>query len=261
MYRALTFISILFSCSTQAGITINGTVTDRDGNPVTKCDVFFNEQKWITKDSVHATCNDKGEYQAEIDPGLYNSIYICDEEKYAKTALEFWGWNLNLQESQTIDAAFDTIEVYSLTTWASNGGSLTQFASFRPMRLQNSSATQKMTLVEANFYNKEVQGKNIAVLDVAPSMTAESIVATVDDQPLELLDYFWTYEKIDTCSMFPENIDTQQGCYMPMIIAQFKKLKMDAKQHTLKVRVIDSENGEIGEGITHFTPNESGYGF
>jgi hypothetical protein len=48
---------------------------------------------------------------------------------------------------------------------------------------------------------------------------------------------------------------------MPMIIAQFKKPKLKSGQHTLKVRLVDSDTKNIGEGITHFVSNKSGYGF
>lgn len=251
----------LFSQFSSAKITISGIVMDGKGKPVSKCDVFFNKQKWITDESVHVTCNQKGEYSAEIEPGLYNSMYVCDEDLYAKSKLEFWGWNLNLDKSEKIDVAFDTIEVYSLATWASNGGSNSIFASFRPMHLVNPTPQKRMQLTDKNFYVKEVEGKPLAIMDIAPKMTMESIKGSIDGKELDLLQYFWSYEKLDGCGSFPKNIDTKNGCYMPMIIAQFKKPKLKAGQHTLKVRVIDELTREIGEGITHFTSNESGYGF
>jgi len=240
----------LISFISHADITVKGTVTDVNGSPVSKCDVFFNLEKWITDDSVHVQCDDKGRYSASIPEGLYNSIYICDEEQYGKTALEFWGWNLNLTESQTIDAAFDTIEVFSLSTWSSNGGSYSMFASFRPMSLN-----------KVKHSNREVNGQTIAVWDITPAINSGSIKGFINEQPLNLLNYNWTYEKINSCNGFPKEIDTSNGCYMPMIIAQFKKPELVSGQHTLKVRLEDSSTGNIGEGITHFVSNKSGYGF
>ncbi len=261
--KLIVLFAVLMSVSftSQASITVKGTVFDGKGNLVTKCDVFFNKEKWITKESTHVTCNEQGQYTATIEPGVYNSLYICDEDKYAKTALEFWGWNLHLTESQTIDAAFDTIEVYSLSTWASNGGSNSLFASFRPMLLQNASATQKMQLKDDNFTYKTVNGRKIAVLDITPTLTPALIHGFVDDKSIELLDYFWSYEKVDNCGHFPKDFDVTKGCYMPMVIAQFRKPTLEAGQHTLKVRIFDQTSGEMGEGITHFTANKSGYGF
>ncbi len=245
----------------HSAITIEGTVLDGKGVPVSKCDVFFNKEKWITKESVHVTCNEHGQYTAQIEPGFYNSLYICDEDKYAKTALEFWGWNLNLTESQVINASFETIEVYSLSTWASNGGSNSVFASFRPMLLQNSSETQKMQLKKDNFIQKVVNGKKIAILNIAPELSDELILGFIDNKPIDLIDYFWTYEKLDGCGHFPKDFDLSSGCYMPMVIAQFRKPKLEQGQHTLKVKLTDQKSGQIGEGITHFTSNNSGYGF
>lgn len=249
--KYLVLITVLL-CSflTHASITIQGVVTDVNGLPVSKCDVFFNKEKWISDDSIHVKCDESGRYSAKIEAGLYNSIYVCDEEEYGKTALEFWGWNLNLTESQTIDAAFDTIEVFSLSTWTSNGGSNSIFASFRPMRLK-----------EVVYRNQEINGITVAVLDITPTITTNSIKGFIDDKVIELLNYNWTYEKVKVCNGFPKDIDISNGCYMPMIIAQFTKPKLAIGQHTLKVKVIDSATKNMGEGITHFVANKSGYGF
>jgi hypothetical protein len=195
-------------------------------------------------------CDENGRYSDKIEKGLYNYIYICDEEKYGKTALEFWGWNLNLTESQTIDAAFDTIEVYSLSTWASNGGSNSIFTSFRPMRLK-----------EVKYRNQEINDEIVAILDITPTINSNSINGFIDNQPIELVNYNWTYEKVNSCNGFPKDVDISNGCYMPMIIAQFKKPKLASGQHTLKVKLIDLMTKNIGEGITHFVSNKSGYGF
>jgi len=240
----------LISFGVQATITIEGVVTDVNGKTVSQCDVFFNSEKWITDESVHVQCDESGRYTANIEPGLYNSIYICDEEKYGKTALEFWGWNLNLIESQTINASFDTIEVFSLSAWASNGGSNSVFASFRPMSLN-----------KAKHYNLTVDGKKLAILDIGPNVVGESIKGFIDGKAITLVNYNWTYEKVGSCKGFPKDVDIQGGCYMPMIIAQFEKPIIESGQHTLLVRLTDSETNNIGEGITHFTSNKSGHGF
>lgn len=251
----------LTSFFSNASVTIKGTVVDGSGKPVSKCDIFFNKEKWISDDSVHVTCNEYGQYEAKIDAGHYNSMYVCDEDKYAKTALEFWGWNLNFTESQTLDVAFDAIEVFSLSAWASNGGSNSIFTSFRPMLLQNSSATQAMKLSGKNFYHKVVEGRQLAIFDISPTVSFDSIVGTLNSNPIELLSFFWSYEKMDSCKSFPKGFNLQNGCYMPMIIAQFKKPKLESGQHTLKIRLTDNVTKQMGEGITHLTSNKSGYGF
>ena len=114
----LDLLMILGSTMAEANqkITISGQVTDKTGNPVEQCDVFFNAKGWIDEDSVHVQCDANGNYIAEIDPGRYNSVYVCDEELYGKTKLEFWAWNVILEKSQTRNAQFDTVEVYSLST-------------------------------------------------------------------------------------------------------------------------------------------------
>lgn len=234
-------------------ITITGEVTDKHGKPVAKCDVFFNRTQWIKDDSVHVTCDENGVYTAQIEPGLYNSVYVCDEEQYGKTALEFWGWNLALTESQTLDARFDTLEVFSLSTWASNGGSNSVFASFRPMSLAKA---------KEPHYNTTKNGdKTIAVIDITPVVNAASIKGFIDDQPLTLLGFNWAYEKVPSCDGFPDSIDTSEGCYMPMLIAQFDKPDLAEGLHTLRVDLYDAKTGDFGQGVTSFTSNAFGLGF
>ena len=247
---AILFGTALSGAAHADTITITGTITDKAGNPVPRCDVFFNKEAWITDKSVHVQCDANGHYTAEIEAGLYNSFYVCDEEKYGKTALEFWGWNLNLNQSQTLDAAFDTLEVYSLSAWASNGGSNSILSSFRPMSLK-----------KPTYRNMELNGKTIAVMDITPTVNESSINGSLDGLPLKLVNYNWTYEKVASCGTTPDGINTENGCYMPMIIAQFQKPKMEAGQHTFKIRLSDAETGNIGEGITHFTSNSARLGF
>lgn len=246
-------ICLSFNAFASATITITGAVTDKFGKPVSKCDVFFNRTEWIKDESIHVTCDENGLYSAEIEPGLYNSVYVCDEEQYGKTALEFWGWNLVLTESQTLDAQFDTLEVFSLSTWASNGGSPSMFASFRPMSLKNDK--------QPNYTTVQKDKKLLAVIDISPAIDTSSIKGFIDDHPLSLIDFHWVYEKVSSCDGFPNNIDTSDGCYMPMLIAQFAKPALEKGLHTFRLDLKDSENGDFGQGKTSFTSNEFGLGF
>ena len=190
---------------------------------------FFNEKAWIDDDSVHVTCNSKGEYSATIEPGKYNSLYVCDEDLYGKTKLEFWGWNLSLTKSQQLDAQFDTMEVYSLATWASNGGSNSIFASFRPMSLPKA--------LQDNQYRKVMHnGDEINVFDISPAIDKNSIQGFVDETPLNLVSYSWTYEKVAGCNGLPKGFNASQGCYMPMIIAQFNKPELTGRTTYVKNR-------------------------
>lgn len=239
-----------FSALAFADVVIDGTVTDKNGQPVKKCEVYFNKEMWVSDDSVQAKCDQNGRYSATIDAGAYNSMYICDGDKYGKTALEFWGWNVDLTASQTIDAAFDTIEVFSLSAWSSNGGSNSLFAAFRPM-----------SLVTPQYRTEELNGLPISVIDITPAISAESIAGFIDGKEIELMSFSWAYERLNSCRDFSEKLPRQNGCYMPMIIAQFKKPRLDEGEHKLKVRLTDLDSKNIGEGITSFVSNKSGFGF
>ncbi|SDJ46885.1 hypothetical protein SAMN04488540_108133 [Ferrimonas sediminum] len=168
--------------------------------------------------------------------------------------MEFWGWNLQLTENQTINIAFDTIEVYSLSVWASNGGSRSLFAAFRPMHL---AAAQLPRL-----YYKNVDGISKAITDITPTLTNSDIQASIDGEPISLIDFHWSYEQTGQCSAGKESpFPAEELCSMPMVIAQFRKPILAPGKHLLRVRIQDHLSGVIGEGITHFSSNSIGLGF
>ncbi|GAA4889318.1 carboxypeptidase-like regulatory domain-containing protein [Ferrimonas pelagia] len=235
-------------------ITVSGRVTDRAGQPVPRCDVIFNPSAFIGDDSLYFKCDQQGRYRAEIPVGHYNSLYAIDLPEYGKTQLEFWGWNLQLDKDEVIDLAFDTIEVYSLAVWASNGGARSVFAAFRPMHLASALAP--------NVYRKQIEGQDLAIFDITPQLSAEGIQASIDGQPVRLQSFFWSYEETGACGEHATaGIDPDEPCHMPMIIAQFERPKLDAGKHQLRIRLTDSTTGEIGEGLTHFVSNAVGLGF
>lgn len=247
------FFLVVSTYNANASIRVTGKVTDKNGNSVEKCDVYFNAKAWIDENSIHVKCDSYGNYSAELEPGRYNSIYICDEELYGKTRLEFWGWNLDFDKSQTLNAQFDKLEVYSLATWASNGGSNSIFASFRPMSLTKAKQAQYKSVI--------LNSESILVFDISPEIDSSSIIGFIDEQPLTLLGYSWAYEKVQNCGKLPENIDAPNGCHMPMIVAQFEKPKLIAGKHLLKINLLDSKNGDFGQGVTNFYSNSKGLGF
>ncbi|USD35945.1 hypothetical protein [Ferrimonas sp. SCSIO 43195] len=254
MVMALALLISSAHLHAQDTVVIDGAVTDRHGKAVPLCDVIFNPSGFIADDSLYFKCDANGRYRAEIPAGHYNSLYSLDLPQYAKTQLEFWGWNLQLTENQTIDIAFDTIEVYSLAVWASNGGSQSLFAAFRPMHL----AAAKLP----RLYYKNVDGTPKAIMDISPTLTKSDIQASIDGEPVVLIDFHWSYEHAGQCSAGKDSpFSENEPCYMPMIIAQFHKPKLAPGKHLLRVRIQDHLSKEIGEGVTHFSSNSMGLGF
>ena len=253
LWLTLSLLSCLAHAQPTEKITISGQVTNKSGQPVNQCDVYFNKNAWIDAHSIHVQCDDQGRYFAEITKGHYNSVYVCDEARYGIDKLEFWAWNVTFESSQTLNAQFDSLEVYSLAAWASNGGSNTIFASFRPMSLQKAKEAKHTT-----FTHHQQQA---ILFDIAPKIEAGSIKGYIDEQALELISYSWAYEKVAECGKLPKSLDDRNGCFMPMIIAQFKKPPLKAGKHTLKIDLVDAKNGDFGQAISHFTANERGLGF
>ena len=145
------------------------------------------------------------------------------------------------------------MEVYSLNVWASNGGSNSIFAAFRPMSL---SAAKNPT-----YREHLLNDKKITLFDISPTLGIPNIKGYIDDTELKLIDYNWSYEKVTSCGSPKQKIDERNGCYMPMIIAQFQKPMLKPGKHVFKIDINDAETKEFGQGVTHFVSNEKSLGF
>lgn len=254
--RSLLFVSALLvpgvsvgtAASPEENVIVTGKVTDRNGDPITKCEVFFNRETWITDESIRAECDASGTYLIAVPKGHYNSVYICDEDKYGKTALEFWGWNLDIEEDRVLDVTFDKLEVYSLAVWNSNGGSDTVFASFRPMSVEK--------LQNPAVYPIDELGRDATVFDITPSLEMSGVTAEIDSAPVAVKSLQWIYEKQNKCDG-----GRSGSCYMRVAIIQLERPVLMEGTHLVRIKITDHETAAIGEAVTEFSSNRVGYGF
>lgn len=100
-FAALLLGGNLFAQTPADSVTIQGTVSDFNGNPVDSCTVMWKSPSF--RNVIQVMTDPKGHYSARIPKGKYQSVAACRMDVYLHTAkaevpdedrkLEFWAWD------------------------------------------------------------------------------------------------------------------------------------------------------------------------
>ena len=229
-------------CTSQS--TLRGLVRYASGEPCDGCQVAVKHPSF---DDLATTRTDaRGRYKIALPHGLYNAVAISDD-RYGTETLEFWAWNVDLSEDLRLDGVVDGLEVYNLAVWNSKGGAPSLFISFRPMSLD-------CFLAGVEVRDDQLGDDIIHVCEIAPSLDAEHVWITVDDQPVGIESFQWYYE-------FYVNPATFQQEALRTCLLQVERPALASGRHVVKVGITDCETGSTGQAVTYFRSNEEGFGF
>ena len=172
--------------------TLSGKMTDFDGNPFPAALTMSRRSFEGGETGLGVWSDLDGNYEVIVPKGLYNSFFI-DDNSYAKTSLEGWGWHMVVDGDEVHDFKIGNGEVYSLSVWTNNGGSPTLFAYFRPMALP--------LVASPGQYATEINGKTFDVTDICPDLMLEDVTATLNGFALQKLSLQKVYETGDGTAM------------------------------------------------------------
>ncbi|MCC8185960.1 MAG: carboxypeptidase-like regulatory domain-containing protein [Bacteroides sp.] len=222
----------------QDRVTISGQVTDFDGNPLEKANVFVQDIRFQLQ--YETLTDEKGYYELEVAPGEYASIYILKEELYPRSnavpeedmRLEFWAWNVIADRDLEINARYHRLELYGTTAFTIYGGYPGFFIYFRPMSLEKVLAEGKDTYLDKQ--KAEEKGTDISV---GPEYLEVEIYA--DDIPL----------KINSVQLVTEYVGEGRGMGGYLVQIDKPALPMDKPYIIFRVVATNTEFGEKGENV------------
>lgn len=140
---------------------LSGYTRDKDLNPIAGANVYVMSERF---EPLHQTVSDeKGFYSFDLLAGKYK--YLVAVKDYGEKYLEYWCENIDLSEDRSIDARFDTLEVYGLNAFRVNGAFPALMVYFRPMSLKKALAGEKDICPDITSIRAFVNGGEVSVLE------------------------------------------------------------------------------------------------
>lgn len=140
---------------------LSGYTRDKDLNPIAGANVCVMSERF---EPLHQTVSDeKGFYSFDLPAGKYK--YLVAVKDYGEKYLEYWCENIDLSEDRSIDARFDTLEVYGLNVFRVMGGHPALMVYFRPMSLEKFSAGEADICPDITSIRAFVNGGEVSVLE------------------------------------------------------------------------------------------------
>lgn len=140
---------------------LSGYTRDKDLNPIAGANVYVMSERF---EPLHQTLSDeKGFYSFDLPAGKYK--YLVAVKDYGEKYLEYWCENIDLSEDRSIDARFDTLEVYGLNVFRVMGGHPALMVYFRPMSLEKFRAGEADICPDITSIRAFVNGGEVSVLE------------------------------------------------------------------------------------------------
>lgn len=197
----LVFVAV--ACSQQPDTAVvTGRVTDYEGNPLDSVTV-----SWLNPafNGHYYTLTDAdGRYKIRIPKGRYASSGGLNMAAYCVTGsvlppeeqrLEYWHWNMLVQNDTTYDFRYHRLEVYGVNAFQIQGAAPGYTIYFRPMSL-----TRHQRWVQA--------GKPAGCAALAPPLDSARIEVMIDGNPVrikmaqEVQEYFSDEESSNAYLLF-----------------------------------------------------------
>lgn len=140
---------------------LSGYTRDKDSNPIAGANVYIMSERF---EPLHQTVSDEtGFYSFDLPAGKYK--YLVTVKDYGEKYLEYWCENIDLDGDRTIDARFDTLEVYGLNVFRVRGGHPALMVYFRPMSLEKFRAGEADICPDITSIRAFVNGGEVSILE------------------------------------------------------------------------------------------------
>lgn len=249
---AIFYLGNSFAQTTRDSVTISGTVTDYNGQPIDSCSIFWQNPSF---GEVRQALTDRdGKYIARIPSGKYQSMAAVKLSAYPHTAkpglseadqrLEFWAWDFIADRDTTVDIRYHRMEAYGLRVFRIPGAMPAYQIYVRPMSLTRFLQESSTGAVEHAQHVADVEQEAVteqakAIL-FAPPADKLKVVVRIDGEEVpvlmkqEIKEYF--------------QADQWGNAYL-LTVDRPEKATSNLPYRVFKVELTDLENGDRGEGL------------
>jgi len=218
----LSFFLTTIAFTQENKVILSGKVTDYDGNPIDSAIVLIKDHNF--KD-VYTTFSDtEGNYRLTVKKGTYYGLASVRMQDYGKTKLEFWAWNLMVDDTMNLDIKYDKLEVYGVNVFRVQGAYPGYTIYFRPMAL-------------SRYFEENTDQNNP---DLAPKKENLDVQVYINDEPVQinLIQQVKEFAGKDTLNAYLIHTD----------------LGKNMNNGKTKIRIVlkDKNYGDIGEAYYFF---------
>lgn len=200
-----------------------GKVKDVLGNPLADSDIFIKNEKF--EDLYSCKTNDQGEYSIEVEKGKYYTIGIFKD--YRVRFLEYWAWNIIIDEDTKLDAEIDGIEIYCGNAFKIQGAYPSVNVFFRPMSLKRLKEIEE----------KEDMSK-LEIIDIAPELLIDDIQASLNGENVDIL----------MINKVKEFAGPGQSMYSYLVQISLNETFDNSENNLITLKVYDRKTKESGMG-------------
>jgi hypothetical protein len=213
----LSFFLTTMAFTQENKVILSGKVTDYDGNPIDSAIVLIKDQNF--KDLYTTFSDTDGKYSVEVEKGTYYGLASVRMQDYGKTKLEFWAWNLMVDNNMNLDIKYDKLEVYGVNVFRVQGAYPGYTIYFRPMVL-------------SRYFEENTDQNNP---DLAPEKENLDIQVYINDEPVQinLIQQVKEFAGKDTLNAYL--VDTELGN------------NKDGEKTKIRLVLKDKKYGDMGE--------------
>lgn len=231
--------SVGLAVSASDTVSISGTITDFNGNPIDSCAVMIMNPDFST--AYETVSDDSGRYALSGVPrGKYACLYALRLKEYPRQnmvdepdmRLEFWAWNLPAYDDMELNIRYDKLELYGTNVISEYGGRKELLIYTRPMSVTKS----------IDFFKADDRSDKTVTVD---SRYMEFQVLA-DGVPLEIMS-------VQPLTLFNSWSSANDNCYI-IQVARPENLKNRNRPCEIRVIGHNKEFDEWGENVYYYEP-------
>jgi len=216
---------VLAAAQITQSAEITGTITDFQNHPIAGAEVDVRDAHF--QDAATSSTDVHGMFRLTVKKGRYMALFACKD--YKVKHLEFWAWNLMVDDNMIINARIDDLEVYAINAFLIQREPPSMQIYFRPMSLERFKKAGGKAILDASPF-----------IDIAPKLSTNDVNVTINGEPVKILELNRVPER-DIARP-----DTQE--IWAYLMQTTLPKHQDDKIWKIRIALRDTETKEQGEG-------------
>lgn len=239
-------------------VTINGVVSDYEGNNIGNCSVMFLDPDFEVLTETKTDL--EGRYSIKIPKGRYSCMSAINMDTYPHSMkpgtaneelrLEFWGWNFIADRDTCVNIRYHRMEAYGLQAFRIPGGMPTYQIYVRPMSLTRFLALMEVENAQhkqaLSATDQQAASERARCDGMAPEIDRAGIKVWIDGEEVPIL----------MKQQVKEYYEADEYGIAYYLTVNEPQRSTNLPYRVFKIELTDLENGDKGEAIYYLEKND-----